>query len=325
MRADGSRPWLGFAAFFAVSLASSHGLAAEPTISLRWVGVGPESGCLGQRRLEGAVSESLGRNAFSSPPTDREVVVWVGAREGIGFRALIRVRDGRSVLGERELVSEGASCSTLDEPLAFAVALMVDSELPPPQAPHEPEPERESEPEVPPTRHVEFRRFEVDLALIGVSKALPAVTLGLDFGVEARPFRWLGLRGHLAGFLPRSRDLGPAAVRFGLFLAGAAACPTWRGERLASAVCLGFDWGAMTTETDGFASNASDSRRFLATSVVGEARLRLGRRLWLTGSGGVLFPHDRERFTYRLDGEPRSVFQPSTVCPRLGIGAALEL
>ena len=314
MRADGSRPWLGLAAFFAFSLAASHAVAAEPAISLRWLGAGPESGCLGQRSLEGAVSESLGRKAFSAPPTEREVVVWVGAREGIGFRAVIRVRSGRRVLGERELVSEGASCSTLDEPLAFAVALMVDSEIP-----TSPEPEEAR------TRHVGFRRFEVDLALIGVSKALPGPTLGIDFGVEARPFRWLGLRGHLAGLLPRSRDLGPAAVRFGLFLAGAAACPTWREERLASALCVGFDWGAMTTETDGFASNASHSRRFLATSVVGEARLRLARRLWLTASGGVLVPHDRERFTYRLDGEPRSVFQPSTVCPRLGIGAALEL
>jgi hypothetical protein len=326
MRADGSRPWLGLAAFLAVSLASSRGLAAEPTISLRWLGAGPESGCLGQRGLEGAVAESLGRNAFSAPPSDREVVVWVGAREGLGYRAVIRVRDGRSVLGERELVSEGASCSTLDEPLAFAVALMVDSELPPPPEPEpEPEPEPKREPEEPRTRHVEFRRFEVDFALIGVSKALPGPTLGLDFGIEGRPFRWLGLRGHVAGLLPRSRDLGPAAVRFGLFLAGAAACPTWHGERLASALCVGFDWGSMTTETDGFASNTNDSRRFLATSVVGEARLRLARRLWLTASGGVLVPHDRERFTYRLDGEPRSVFQPSTVCPRLGIGAALEL
>jgi hypothetical protein len=324
MRADRSRPWLGLAAFFAVSLASSHGSAAEPAISLRWLGAGPESGCLGQRGLEGAVSESLGRKAFSAPPTDREVVVWVGAREGVGFRAVIRVRNRRSVLGERELVSEGASCSTLDEPLAFAVALMVDSEVPPPQEP-EPEPEREPEREEPRPRHVEFRRFEVDFALIGVAKALPGPTLGLDFGVEARPFRWLGLRGHFAGLLPRSRDLSPAAVRFGLFLGGAAACPTWRGERLASALCVGFDWGAMTTETEGFASNTSDSRRFLATSVLGEARLRLARRLWLTASGGVLVPHDRERFTYRLDGEPRSVFTPSTVCPRLGVGAALEL
>lgn len=321
MRADGSRPRLGSAAFVAVVLAASPGLAEEPKIALRWLGAGPESGCLGQRGLEDAVSASLGRDAFSPPPTEREVVVWVGARDGIGFRAVIRVRNGRRVLGERELVSEGASCSTLDEPLAFAVALLVDSDPPPPTEP-EPEPE---EPEEPPARQVAFRRFEVNGALIGVSQVLPAPTLGLDLGVEARPFGWLGLRGHLAGLLPRSRDLGPASVRFGLFLAGAAACPGWRGERLASAVCLGFDWGALTTETEGFASNAGDSRRFLATSVVGEGRLRLAPRFWLAASGGVLIPHDRERFTYRVDGEPRSVFQPSAVCPRLGVGAALEL
>ncbi len=325
MRADGSRPWLGCAALLAALLAASSGRAAEPTISLRWLGAGPESGCLGQRGLSRAVSESLGREAFSRPPADREVVVWVGAREGVGFRALIRVRDGSRVLGERELVSEGASCSTLDEPLAFAVALMVDSEpLPEPES----EPEPEPEPERPREKHAPepaFRRFELALSAVGVSGALPEPTLGLDFGAELRALRWLGVRGHVVGLWPRARELGPAEARFGVYAGGAALCPGFRGERFAALVCLGFDWGSLSTDTDGLDSNTGDSRRFLATTAVAEARLRVTQRLWLVASGGALIPHDRERFTYRLDGERRTAFQPSAVCPRLGLGAALEL
>ncbi len=322
MRADGSRPWLGCAALLAALLAASNGRAAEPTISLRWLGAGPESGCLGQRGLSRAVSESLGREAFSPAPADREVVVWVGAREGVGFRALIRVRDGSRVLGERELVSEGASCSTLDEPLAFAVGLMVDS------APLPPEPEPEPEPEPPLQEHAPepaFRRFELGLSAVGVSGALPEPTLGLDFGAELRALRWLGVRGHVVGLWPRARELGPAQARFGLYAGGVALCPGFRGERFAALVCLGLDWGSLSTDTDGLDSNGAGSRRFLATTAAAEARLRVTQRLWLGASGGALVPHDRERFTYRLGGERHTAFQPSAICPRLGLGAALEL
>lgn len=321
MRADDSGACLVRAAFWVVALAASHGLAAEPPVSLRWVGAGLESGCLGQRGLERAVSEALGRDAFSSVRGEREVVVWVDAREGVGFRALIRIRDSSGMLGERELVSEGPSCATLDEPLAFAVALMVDTDPVPAPAPA-------PAPGAPPERSPiapAFRRFELGGALLGVAGVLPEPTLGVELGAEVRALRWLGVRAHVGGLLPRARMLGPAEGRFGLFVAGAAACPGWRADRFGAAACLGFEWGALTTGTRGFESDASGARRYLAGAAMVQARYRLAPRLWLVASGGVLLPHARERFTYTLDGERRTAFEMSAVCPRFGFGAAFEL
>jgi len=297
-------------------------LASEPSVSLRWTGAGPESGCLGQRGLERAVAEVLGRGAFSESPADREIVVWVGARADMGYRALIRVQRGSEVLGERELVSEGASCASLDEPLSFAVALMVDGEAfapPPAEPPPEAEPETdEAEPQLP------FRRSAVDASLLGAN-ALPEATLGLELGGEWLAWRWLGARVQLTGLLPRTTELGPAEARFGLLFGGLGVCPRLRAGPLTFAGCLGVEWGVLTADTRGFETDGGSTRRFIAGSAVLRVHLEVGARLSLVGSGGVWAPHDRERFVYSLDGERRVAFQMSALCPRIGLGMALAL
>jgi hypothetical protein len=298
----------------------------EPAVSLRWLGADEGSGCLGQRGLERAVSESLGRDAFSSTGARREIVVSVEPREGVGFRALIRVRDrGGALLGERELVSEGPNCSALDEPLAFTVALMLEEQPAPAEAPPEvqPEPLAREEPPAKPARSE--RRLSLEAGLLGALGALPGPSLGLDLAAEVRAFHWLGLRLHAAGLLPRTRALGAADARFTLAFAGLAACPGGRSGRLGYAACLGLEAGALWADTQGFESDEGSRRRFLGGSAVLRGRFHVNDRLALGSTAGVLVPHERERFVYRSDSETRTIFEMSAVCLQIGLGASLWL
>jgi hypothetical protein len=319
----------------ALVLAFPDRAAAESarTVSLQWVGADVESGCLGRTELAAAVENLLGRSAFSAEPSQLRVVVAMEPRESSGpfkWRARVRIENrSGAVLGERELVSETESCASLNEPLAFAVVLMVDSELPkpapaPPPAQKTPKRRRaaahESGAEA---GHGEW--LTLDAAILGAFGALPEPTLGGDLGIELALLRWFALRFHVAALLPRSRAASAAAkARFGAYDAGVLACPNTTFGPLRVAGCAGFDAGLLTARAQGFDSGINAQRPFFGFSTALQARLRLGTTSSAGASAGAVFPYRRERFVYDVEEERRVLFEMARMWVLVGVGAAFE-
>ena len=337
MRALGLQHWTRSAALgFIVTSCAVAAAAAEsaPAVSLEWLGSGPENGCLGAAGLERAVTASLGRSAAFARSGERRVVVRVEPREEFGWRAVVRVedREGR-LLGERELVSEGAACSRLDEPLAFMVALMIDGDLSPALSPEaaatraperKPRAERSSASKL---RRPESRRSSVALeaALLGALGLLPEPTLGVEAGVELTPWTWLGLHLRATSLLPRSRTVDAAEARFGLYYASLGACPSLETGRLRYGPCFGLHGGVVSVVPDGFEAGEADLRQFLAGSFALAALLRTSRGFGLSTRASVLVPYRRERFVYDAEQQRHTLFEMSKLCLLLSIGGAFEL
>jgi hypothetical protein len=315
-------------------LASSAFAAAAPasSLSLQWIGAGPESGCLGADGLERAVSASVSSQSLAQ--SGRRVVVQVERLASARWRAVVQVQDSTgNALGERSLASDGSACAELDEPLAFAVALMVDGEFLQGTTPENPTPAPAREK---PERDVEAVRqqsaierphsaWALEAALVGASGLLPELTLGLQGGVEITPWSWLALQVRAISLLPRSRAVEDAEARFGLHFAELRACPTLEAGRLRYGPCLGLSAGVLTAKPDGFQSSEATTRRFLAGSAGLGALLRLHRGPALAGGVSALLPYERERFVYDIDGERRSLFEMSQLCLVAWAGARFEL
>ncbi len=128
--------WIGVAGAFAAASAAHAGDDKPKTSSLSWVRLPGAESCIATQALSRAVEERLRRAVFVSPSNADLSVEGHVERAGKGFRAEVTVRDAQGAnLGRRELQSPGAACSGLDEPLALAIALMIDPDAdraPPP-------------------------------------------------------------------------------------------------------------------------------------------------------------------------------------------------
>jgi hypothetical protein len=233
------------------------------------------------------------------------------------------------VVGERELVSESTLCSSLDEPLKLAVALMVDSELvasaePEPEAPPEPpepiEPEP-VEPEPPSTPWV----LSGDASLLIQSKLLPSVSPDLELGLELRPSSWIALRVSGAGFLPGQVSLGgPAEAKISIAYGQLAICPeTSLGAGFRLSGCGGASAGTLFAKTSQLQEGRNTKRRFLAAFLGARAAVQLSERWSIVAQVGGVLPYRPERFVYELNGQRREFFRMSSPSLVAGIGCSV--
>lgn len=326
--------WLCSTWMLALAVAwPAHASTDRPReVSLIWVGADASSGCLGAVALAREVEDSLGRPAFSPRSNDLVVVVAMERRATSGWRALVQIRDANgATLGERELVSETDACASLNEPLVFAVTLMVDSELAKPKPPPAQEPpvrERGSRSRRELGSEGGHRStLALDVALLGAFGTLPEPTLGGDLGLEWSALRWLGLRAHLAALVPRSRAArGDAGARFGMFEAGLQACPTTRFGDVQLAACAGLEGGLLTADSHGFAGGDDVVRPIYGWSAGLRGKVRLGGSSSLAASASALLPQHRERFVYGTgeEEERRVLFEMARVCALVGVGVGFD-
>lgn len=311
--------------------------SAEPsqTLVLNWSGPGPELTCLGEEGLVKAVNEYLGRDAFGAAGTVEFVLaVRVERLPDRTWRAVLELSDtsGR-MLGSRELRSTSELCSSLDEPLVLAVALMVDSEPPPSPEPTPPviAPEPEPEPESTPPRPAEREptgspwQLGVDASAALEAGLLPAPRPGLVLGLEVRAAGWLATRLSLLGFVPAEVSLpGSASARFALLGGTLELCPgIGRPGSYRVSLCGGPLYGVMLAKSDGLAGAHSTAQSLIAASF----GLRAAAPISLHWSGvlqlaGVI-PYRPQRFVYDVEGVPRTVFQVSSVSLVATLGASV--
>ncbi len=306
--------------------------AAPPVVTLEWVGPGPELSCLGEEGLAREVEEYLGRDAFATGPAELAVRVNVERQPDCHWRAVIEVRDASgAVLGSRSLVSSDELCSSLNEPLTLAVALMVGSEPEPsePEPKHQPEPEPEPErdpdvvaPRPRPVGEQHTLGLSVEAAAILQGGLLPAPSFGLEIGLGFEFTSFLVARASGVGFLPARAELaGSASASLGLLYADLTLCPRltltsrWQLE-----ACGGVALGALSAESHGLEGARSTTRRFLGATLDLRANFRLGRRWAVFGSLGGVIPVHPDHFVYALNGTPVDFFHPAAFAPVGGIG-----
>jgi hypothetical protein len=293
---------------------------AVPQVALAWSGPGPELTCLGEDGLARAVNEYLGRDAFAVDRVDMVLAVSVERLPDRRWRAVLELRDpAGAALGARELNSSSELCTSLDEPLVLAVALMVDSEAEPVPVSHAAEPELEPEPRTvsPRPRAQPRRRWRVDAdaSLALEAGLLPAARPGLELGLELEASSWLSARLSGFAFLPAAAEL-PGDASVGIWLGGGmiALCPGIRHESgFRAALCAGPVYGLLVATSRGLEGGGTVRRRFLAGAVGVRGLAPLGGR-WssVVEVRGVL-PYRRDRFIYAQNGVGREFFRASAL------------
>jgi hypothetical protein len=307
------------------------GNAAKPSTfaaALVWSGPGPELTCLGEAGLTRAVNEYLGRDAFASTAAELVVHVNVERQPDRTWRALLELRDpANTLLGSRTLVSSDELCSSLNEPLVLAVALMVDSEPEPEPEPVQVPPPEPPPPEVRPERPRQHHALTLsaDAEVVGAAGLLPSPSLGFELGLELGVTGWLVVRASGVGYLPVRTDLeGPADARFSFVQGNLALCPRLGlGAKWQLALCAGGALGALFAKSSGLEGARSTRRQVVGGTLELRANVRLGGRWSAVGHLGGLIPVRPERFVYEVNGEEHVFFQMAGFAPVAGIGASV--
>jgi hypothetical protein len=309
-------------------------------MALRWDAEDAPAECLNEGSLAARVEEYLGRHAFD-PAAPQFLRVRVEPTSDARLRALVAVVDPEGkVLGEREILTEDASCEALADPLVLAIALLVDTDLgasPRPQTespPPEPEPPEEPEPEPPeaapkvlvvePPQPPDPWELEVDSSLVGVDGLLPSFGFGAEVALFVDPPGWLPVRARVAGWLPQTVNPTPqGTLDFRLGLAGLMFCPvSARSSGLGIDVCAGADLIAQNAESRGLEQSRTTTEWFAQGAFALRIVIDLPSPFYATLSTGAGVPVRPPQFVVHRDEQALRVFQAAegTLVAGLGLG-----
>ncbi len=332
-------------------LASSAGAAAPATSSLSWSRRGEAQSCIGTRELAQTVEQLVGRTVFVSAARAEVSIEGVVERRGQnGWQADITVADERGrALGQRQLRSDEPSCRSLDEPLALAIALMIDPDAAHSPAPHVPRPAEASAPEIiveerlvfvapkmaesNPEGGADSASGDDDPWVLGVRAGpavgvgvLPRVAFGATAAVLVEPPWLIGIEASAAAYLPQTATLDAAHGDFSLAYAAVAACP-WRPRwsQLSLWVCAEIQLGRLWA--DGSDDDGDWQQHQFLANVSPRARVsyRLLGPLELGVGVGAVIPLVRDSFRVRSgDSEERELFRLSPVAAQTDISLGVQ-
>jgi hypothetical protein len=306
---------------FAAAWARAEPAGTGKTASLSWTRLDGAQGCVGTRDLARAVETLVGRAVFvSASQAELSIEGRVEPGSDGGFRALVSVasKSGQP-LGARALSTSDADCRALDEPVALAIALMVDPDaaLAPRAAPG-PEPSlpvRETEPKLiekqvpvyvpvpveqpapatPPAWHGDV----FAAAAIGAGY-LPSPHLAAVAGASLEPPWFVPLEAVITLLLPQEQSAARGAgVSFFLARAGLFVCPlSKRWEIVAARLCGGGEGGLISAAGEGFDADGAGVRAQLALAARARLSARIVGPLAVSGAVAASLPARRERFVY---------------------------
>lgn len=335
--------WLAGAVCALVISSTRTAHAGERTSSLSWVKLDGADSCITTQDLAQAVEKRLERKVFVSA-SEADVSVEGHIQRSAGkWRAVITIRDAEGkLLGTRDLDSAEKECSSLDEPLALVVSILIDPDAELDAPPQPAEPPSAKPPPAPPPRVVVKR----ERVLVPVERAAPepwrveaslggAVALGLLPGaapgvgafVAVEPPHFIGL--FVAGnyWLTRSIDAeGGAESDVSLAYAGGGACPLSFAEgRILYRLCAGVAFGSLQSKGKGFDVTENDEKLSAQLLLPNRFLFRIAGPLALAAGVTVLVPLSRTELTYRTsDGVSHSLYDPSPVGGAADVGLALS-
>jgi hypothetical protein len=317
------------------AFAEGDGLDDKKTSSLSWTRLEGAETCVGTRDLAQRVEGLLGRAAIvSAARADLSIEGRVERHPPSGFRATIVVaKSSGEILGKRELASEKPDCRLLDEPVAIAMALMIDPDaLSRPPATPAPAPAPREAPRVvvqertvivavpadPPSKPEPTRLEGYASAAMGIG-ATPLAG-GFLIGVTLDPPRFPLVEGNVSLLFSKASGAGAAGVRFAHFEAGAFVCPLASNRSLLQAsLCAGGQAGFVSsTGTD-----LDYTKDHLEPQVNAAARGRFG--IWtypfaFTLGATLSVPLLRNTYVYGPAGGPKV-----TLFEALPVGGTFDL
>jgi hypothetical protein len=131
LSARGPGLWLGAWLGFAATWSSRHVAAqAVDAYSLQWVREDGAESCVSPAALGAMLEEVLGDSRKVAPGKQRRLEGTVApAGTALGFQATIRVLDAQGeLIGERQLATPHAKCSTLTQPVLLVLTMSIDPE-----------------------------------------------------------------------------------------------------------------------------------------------------------------------------------------------------
>jgi len=338
-------PWLEALACVS-ALATTARAQDEPVLAaLEWRGGPSGSNCIEAQELEAAVEARLGRPLFATTgQADVRLSGAISEAEGKWLVRLTLTSAEGEPMGERDLESESADCSALDDSLALVLAVMLDipkTRIPEPSrpaakpaaaptaaAPPPAAPPRVSTLRVPkdtPPRRPRWS-FEVGLAGLGAYGLLPEVTFGVrgHVAVKAPEFWKVGV--DIASYASVDETLGSenAGASFSPRELGVFVCPLeLPGSGFQLDGCLVQHVGTLHVEGFGFDTNEEQERPYVNVGLALAASLQIVGPLSVRGGIDTQVPLLRETFRYgSQDGEEPSLFRMSAVLVAGQIGLA---
>jgi hypothetical protein len=322
---------LAFAATLALGASrASRASAAEPrrTSSLGWARLPGAETCIGARDLAIAVERLLGRPVFVSPAQADVLIEGRIEPAPSGFRAHVVLSSAAGqVLGSRDLDGPGASCRTLDEPIALVVGLLIDPEAllapkPPPPAPEAPRVvvERVYVPVPAPAPPCEPWRTSVTAGPLLALGLLPGAGYGLSLRGEIIPPKLFPFELGGTVFLDAHADVSSQSVEGAsveLSYGFLGACPlALRADAWRVAACAEVGVGAVRAVGTGFALPGAGTKEqaYVHAGLAGRVARRIVGPLEVGVGVGLLIPLRPAQVQYEDKlGNTQELFHMSAV------------
>ncbi len=277
------------------------------------------------------VEAQLRREVFA-PRAGADLVV-SGSVEPLeaGFRARIALSDASgAAVGERTLVAETGSCSTLDDSLSLVLSLMLDVpkeelEHPAPR-PDAARPRAVTPLVVAPPRAGAADPWAAELTLGAVASAglLPGAGVALAAEGALDPPGFPLFEVEAARFFRAETTGDPGGVHLDLATVGVVLCPLGGAiGRLRLHACIGQRVGSLAATGFGFTRTADSRHLVLDALAAARASLTLVGPLTLRASAAVELPLARDRFYFRTpEGAEHDLFRmaPVAATGQLGLG-----
>jgi hypothetical protein len=303
--------------------------------SLSWVRMPGAEDCVTGKKLSRAVEERLHRPVLGAPAeSDVAIEGFIEKTEEGTFHAVVTITDAHGkLIGKREL--EEASCQDMDDPLALAIALMIDPDAAfsatAATAPPRPR-ERASGSSVPPPKPAKlppsFGGFVSAGITFGFSNMLPGTTaeglwiIGAVTPPNLFPFE---LGAHL--FRDQTIALAPgisAAVSratVDLF-----ACPLdLRVNVIGVGACAGLQVGTLKTYGGGLDGLVHQQQAVVDAAARGHLDLFFLHRFALRLMPALGVPLIRDYFEYQKNGSTFPAFRLSPVYGEASVGFGVKL
>jgi hypothetical protein len=299
---------------------------------------GAES-CLSTPDLARKVEEKLGRAVFVSAAQAEVSVEGVAEAGDGGFRALFTLRDavGKS-LGTREIARRTPSCEALSEPIAIAVALMIDPDPllpappppalapPPPRPSPPPAPAEPPKPVVLPVSPPPPRKWAFDAGgapAVGLG-LLPSAGLGFRSDVLLEPPDLFPFEAFGAVWLDEVARSGSASVTVSLVQGGAGLCPAhYDHPRIRLALCAQGEVGIWLASDAWETKSSSSHDYYLAGSLAGRMTVRVAGPFTARVGASLAIPLARPEFNATDDPGSPVLFRPSFAAFQGDIGLGL--
>lgn len=321
--------------------------------SLHWTRGAAASTCIDSRALAARVEALTGRVFVAPQDSDYAIEGHIDARRGGGFMVRLAVsHHGAPAAGERVLEHEGADCRTLDDALAFVIALTIDPDLEltallPNAGLGERSPEEvllqelDTVPPVPAAAAASVAPvnqapliaagagapstyWEVALGALYGARELPEPSLGFIANATYQGKHSLAASSQLRSLsMLRSTQLEPdLSMRSDAFAAALLACvrgKLWRPLR--AGLCAGPEPELIATHGLGFTDERAARLVVWGALAQVEGRWRF-KGPWSLAVHGLLRVNlQTKRFVYSRAGVPYEAFGTE----RIGLGAALTL